>query len=258
MWSGARARAGTARTGRSSGCAMGRRDARRGRRRRGARSGQWAGGRRRWRAPVGHPIRVTTKSRSPRSRRWPGVPMRKGIAITGAVDQHGICRPSARLQNEKVEGFVALGRDRGLTGGQPIVVPAADLRHLMLDPEGRRRLLPRRGVSSIYEAIELLGMPTAPPGPTAPFPRKRSTAAQSRVAAAEHAHSFMRAGLSGRRHRVKRAARPRSGARRPRARRGRPRAAPRASEGRAGPAGRCADGRRRRTAPGRGRAGGCR
>lgn len=63
-----------------------------------------------------------------------GVPLRQGVAVTGSVDQHGAIQAIGGI-NEKIEGFFALCRDRGLTGDQGVVVPEANLVHTMLDPE---------------------------------------------------------------------------------------------------------------------------
>jgi predicted ATP-dependent protease len=88
-----------------------------------------------------------------------GLPVDQGIAVTGAVDQHGAIRAVGGI-NEKVEGFFDLCAAQGLTGEQGVVVPAANLPHLMLDQrvveavrEGRFRIWPLRTVD---EALALL------------------------------------------------------------------------------------------------------
>ena len=59
------------------------------------------------------------------------VPLRQSVAVTGAVDQHGRVRAVGGT-NEKIEGFFDVCRARGLTGDQGVVVPTANVGHLML------------------------------------------------------------------------------------------------------------------------------
>ncbi|HVP02170.1 MAG TPA: ATP-binding protein, partial [Solirubrobacteraceae bacterium] len=61
-------------------------------------------------------------------------PLDQSVALTGSLDQHGNVQAVGGV-NEKIEGFFALCRDAGLTGGQGVVLPRANLRHLMLDEE---------------------------------------------------------------------------------------------------------------------------
>jgi predicted ATP-dependent protease len=63
-----------------------------------------------------------------------GLPVDQGVAVTGAVDQHGTVHAVGGV-NEKVEGFFRLCERIGLTGDQGVVVPQANLAHLMLDPD---------------------------------------------------------------------------------------------------------------------------
>ncbi|HWV84973.1 MAG TPA: AAA family ATPase [Capillimicrobium sp.] len=88
-----------------------------------------------------------------------GAPVRQGVAITGSIDQHGRIQAIGGV-DEKVEGFFALCRERGLTGDQGVVVPATNLRHAMLAPEvveaveaGRFHVWP---VRTIDEALAIL------------------------------------------------------------------------------------------------------
>ena len=62
------------------------------------------------------------------------IPLRQGIAVTGSLDQHGVVQPVGGV-TEKVEGFFALCRDRGLQAGQGVIIPADNVRDLMLDDE---------------------------------------------------------------------------------------------------------------------------
>jgi len=60
-----------------------------------------------------------------------GFPISQGLAVTGAVDQHGRVLPIGAV-NDKIEGFFDVCSARGLTGSQGVVIPAANLPHLML------------------------------------------------------------------------------------------------------------------------------
>jgi len=59
------------------------------------------------------------------------LPIRQSLAVTGSVNQLGQIQAIGGV-NEKIEGFFDLCRARGLAGGQGVVIPAANVRHLML------------------------------------------------------------------------------------------------------------------------------
>ena len=61
-----------------------------------------------------------------------GVPLRQGIAVTGALNQHGEVLPVGGI-NEKIEGWFRVCEAAGLTGEQGVLLPQRNLRHLMLD-----------------------------------------------------------------------------------------------------------------------------
>ncbi|OIO55881.1 MAG: ATP-dependent protease [Alphaproteobacteria bacterium CG_4_10_14_0_2_um_filter_63_37] len=63
-----------------------------------------------------------------------GVAVRQEVAVTGALDQYGQVLPVGGV-NEKIEGFFRICQARGLSGDQGVLIPAANLRHLMLDLE---------------------------------------------------------------------------------------------------------------------------
>lgn len=60
-----------------------------------------------------------------------GLPIKQSLAITGAVNQHGQIQAIGAV-NEKIEGFFDVCVMRGLTGEQGVLIPAANIRHLML------------------------------------------------------------------------------------------------------------------------------
>ena len=88
-----------------------------------------------------------------------GFPLNQGLAITGAVDQHGRVLPIGAV-NEKIEGFFDVCSARGLTGEQGVIIPATNLPHLMARHDvveavtaGRFRVY---AVGMLDEALSLL------------------------------------------------------------------------------------------------------
>jgi predicted ATP-dependent protease len=90
-------------------------------------------------------------------------PIRQNYAVTGSVDQRGQVQAIGGV-NEKIEGFFDLCRMRGLTGDQGVLIPAANVRHLMLRHDvveaaaaGKFHIFP---IDTIDEGIEILtGVP---------------------------------------------------------------------------------------------------
>ncbi len=62
------------------------------------------------------------------------LPVQQGIAVTGSVNQHGQIQAIGAV-NEKVEGFFALCKARGLTGRQGVIIPRSNVQNLMLKEE---------------------------------------------------------------------------------------------------------------------------
>lgn len=62
------------------------------------------------------------------------VPIRQRFAVTGSVNQHGDVQPIGGV-NEKIEGFFAVCKERGLTGEEGVIIPKANLRNLILHHE---------------------------------------------------------------------------------------------------------------------------
>ena len=102
------------------------------------------------------------------------VPVKQGRAITGSVNQHGQVQPIGGV-NEKIEGFFDVCRESGLTGAEGVLIPAANVKHLMLRPdvveavgEGRFHVW---AVESVDQALGLLtGVPAGERGPDGLFP----------------------------------------------------------------------------------------
>jgi lon-related putative ATP-dependent protease len=86
-------------------------------------------------------------------------PIRQSLAVTGSINQLGRVQPIGGV-NEKIEGFFDVCRARGLSGEQGVIIPAANVEHLMLRAEvveavraGRFQVYP---VTRVDEAIALL------------------------------------------------------------------------------------------------------
>ena len=97
-------------------------------------------------------------------------PVGQALAVTGSVDQHGHIQAIGGV-NEKIEGFFDVCRARGLADGQGVLIPAANVQHLMLRQEvvaaaaaGRFAIIP---IETIDQGIELLtGLPAGEPDAT--------------------------------------------------------------------------------------------
>ena len=91
------------------------------------------------------------------------VPIFQGIAVTGSVNQKGEIQAIGGV-NEKIEGFYDVCKTRGLTGRQGVIIPAVNVKNLMLKQEVveavRQNLFHVYPVSSISEGMEILtGIP---------------------------------------------------------------------------------------------------
>jgi lon-related putative ATP-dependent protease len=90
-------------------------------------------------------------------------PLRQDLAVTGSVNQLGEVQPIGGV-NEKVEGFYDVCREVGLTGRQGVIIPEANVKHLMLREDVVQAV--REGSFHIYavrtidQGIEVLtGLP---------------------------------------------------------------------------------------------------
>jgi lon-related putative ATP-dependent protease len=59
------------------------------------------------------------------------VPIKQSLAVTGSVNQFGQVQAIGGV-NEKIEGFFDICSKRGLTGDQGVIIPKANIKHLML------------------------------------------------------------------------------------------------------------------------------
>jgi predicted ATP-dependent protease len=96
-----------------------------------------------------------------------GLPLPQGIAVTGALNQHGEVMPIGGV-NEKIEGYFRTCQKLGPEAGHGVIIPARNRQHLLLDAAVVQAV--ERGEFSIYtishvlEGIELLtGVPAGSP-----------------------------------------------------------------------------------------------
>jgi lon-related putative ATP-dependent protease len=92
-----------------------------------------------------------------------GIPIRQGVAVTGSINQNGQIQPIGGV-NQKIEGFFDLCRMKGLTGDQGVMIPAQNVKNLMLKKDlidavasGQFHIY---AVGAVDEGIEILtGVP---------------------------------------------------------------------------------------------------
>jgi predicted ATP-dependent protease len=103
-----------------------------------------------------------------------GVALKQSLAVTGSVNQHGQVQAVGGI-SEKVEGFFDVCRQAGELDGHGVIVPAANVEHLMVKPEVREavaagcfRIYP---VTTVDEAVMLLsGLPAGEPDEDGRYP----------------------------------------------------------------------------------------
>jgi predicted ATP-dependent protease len=86
-------------------------------------------------------------------------PILQGLAVTGSVNQWGGLQAVGGV-NEKIEGFFDLCEARGLSGKQGVVIPRANVQHLMLRPDivaaAKDNWFAVYAASTIDQGIEIL------------------------------------------------------------------------------------------------------
>jgi lon-related putative ATP-dependent protease len=90
-------------------------------------------------------------------------PVKQSLAVTGSVNQHGEIQAIGGV-NEKIEGFFDVCQRRGLTGEQGVLIPAANVKHLMLRHDVVEAVAQEKfhiyPVRTVDQGIELLtGLP---------------------------------------------------------------------------------------------------
>lgn len=88
-----------------------------------------------------------------------GLPLKQNLAVTGSVNQEGQVQAIGGV-NEKIEGFYATCKLKGLRGDEGVLIPKSNVQHLMLNEEvvdavkqGKFHIYP---IDTIDEGIELL------------------------------------------------------------------------------------------------------
>lgn len=102
------------------------------------------------------------------------IPIKQSLAVTGSVNQHGEVQAIGGV-NEKIEGFFDLCRLRGLTGEHGVLIPASNVKHLMVRQDiveavraGQFHIYP---VETIDQGIEILtGLPAGERDANGKFP----------------------------------------------------------------------------------------
>ena len=88
-----------------------------------------------------------------------GVALRQDMAITGSINQLGKVQPIGGV-NEKIEGFYDICIAKGLTGTQGVIIPASNVKNLMLRWDvvhaAQTRQFSIYAVSTVDEALEIL------------------------------------------------------------------------------------------------------
>jgi len=125
-------------------------------------------------------------------------PIRQSLAVTGSVNQLGQVQAIGGV-NEKIEGFFDVCKAAGLADGQGALIPAANVKHLMLRQDvvdavaaGRFHIY---AVETIDRGIEILtGIPAGTPDEKGAYPADSINGrVEARLAAfAEAARKFAR------------------------------------------------------------------
>jgi lon-related putative ATP-dependent protease len=101
-------------------------------------------------------------------------PIDQSLAVTGSVDQHGRIQAIGGV-NEKIEGFFDACRVTGFTGRQGVIIPASNVKHLMLRQDvvaaaaaERFRIFP---IETADQGLSLLtGLPAGEPDAQGVYP----------------------------------------------------------------------------------------
>ena len=103
-----------------------------------------------------------------------GLPISQSIAVTGSVNQAGEVQAIGGA-TQKIEGFYGVCKAHGLNGGQGVMIPRDNLKHLVLKDEVVQAVEDGKfsiyAVSTIDEGIEILtGVPAGEPDDKGGYP----------------------------------------------------------------------------------------
>ena len=104
-----------------------------------------------------------------------GVPINQSFAITGSINQRGEVQAIGCV-NEKIEGFFDICKVKGLTGKQGVLIPASNVKHLMLQQDvidaAKAKNFHIYPISHVNEAMMLLtGMSSGARNKKGVFPK---------------------------------------------------------------------------------------
>lgn len=92
------------------------------------------------------------------------IPIKQSLAVTGSVNQYGQVQAIGGV-NEKIEGFFDICRARSLSGSQGVLIPAANVVHLMLREDVVEAVQAKQfhiyAVETIDQGLEILTDRTA-------------------------------------------------------------------------------------------------
>jgi lon-related putative ATP-dependent protease len=135
-----------------------------------------------------------------------GVPIEQGLAVTGSVNQFGEIQAIGGV-NEKIEGFFDVCRNKGLDGAQGVLIPAANVKHLMLRRDVvdaiRKEKFFVYPVETVDQGIALLtGTPAGEPDENGLYPEGSVNGrVQQRLSEmAENMKKFAQSGSNGNNH----------------------------------------------------------
>ncbi len=102
------------------------------------------------------------------------IPIKQQFAVTGSVDQYGRVQAIGGV-NEKIEGFFDVCKKKGLTGKQGVLIPATNVKNLMVRKEVADAIANNEfhiyPIETIDQGIELLtGMPAGEPDENKRYP----------------------------------------------------------------------------------------
>ncbi|MCX4025673.1 AAA family ATPase [Endozoicomonas sp. SM1973] len=87
------------------------------------------------------------------------IPLSQSLALTGSINQYGEVQAVGGI-NEKIEGFFKLCEKRGLTGNQGVIIPAANVKNLMLNQPVVEAVTADKfaiyAINKVDQALELL------------------------------------------------------------------------------------------------------
>jgi predicted ATP-dependent protease len=116
------------------------------------------------------------------------LPLSQALAVTGSVNQRGEIQPVGGI-SEKIEGFFDACVRQGLTGRQGVLIPEANVRHLMLREDVVQAVREERfhvhAIATVDEGLALLsGRAAGERGPDGQFPPETFSGAVERALAA--------------------------------------------------------------------------